>query len=110
MVTSKTGVKLIGKRIKNFRIDYQLTQKQLAEKSGVSLRSIQRFEKGEDIQMGNLIKLLNALDLGDNIEMLVPDVTERPSAFVGKTKTRKRVRISDNNQKSEGMFKWGDEE
>ena len=36
-------------RFKAYRISYPLTQKELSDKSGVSLRSITRFESGEDI-------------------------------------------------------------
>ena len=77
MITSQEGIRIISERVRNYRIDYPLTQKQLADRSGVSLRSIQRFENGEDIQLGNLIKLLSALGLDSNVEMLVPDVTRR---------------------------------
>ena len=40
----------INERIRNYRIAYPLTQAQLAERSGVSLRSIQLFENGADIR------------------------------------------------------------
>ena len=87
-----------------------MTQKQLADRSGVSLRSIQRFEKGEDIQFSNLVKLLNALGLTNNLEMLVPDVTGRPSAYVKQTPKRQRVRvIKDDPVKDTETFKWGDD-
>lgn len=111
MMTAMEGIRTIAARMKDYRIDYPLTQKQLAERSGVSLRSIQRFEKGEDIQFGNLIKLLNALGLDDNIKMLVPDVSSRPSAFVEASVKRKRVRIAKSGtERKTGLFKWGDEE
>ena len=94
MTPTKEGLRIISDRIKNYRIDYSLTQKQLADRAGVSLRSIQRFEKGEDIQLGNLIKLLNALELDKNIQMLIPDVTKRPSAFLDASLKRQRVRLT----------------
>jgi transcriptional regulator with XRE-family HTH domain len=40
-------------RFKAYRISYPLTQKELSDKSGVSLRSITRFESGEDISLAN---------------------------------------------------------
>ena len=110
MTPTKEGLRIISDRIKNYRIDYSLTQKQLADRAGVSLRSIQRFEKGEDIQLGNLIKLLNALELDKNIQMLIPDVTKRPSAFLDASLKRQRVRLTKKeNSKAIGKFKWGDE-
>ena len=110
MKTAKEGIRTISDRIRKYRIDYSLTQKQLAERSGVSLRSIQRFENGEDIQFGNLVKLLSALELDHNIDVLVPDVTKRPSAFADKTANRKRVHIPKReNEILSDHFKWGDE-
>ena len=110
MTTSQEGIRNISERIRNYRIDYPMTQKQLAERSGVSLRSIQRFENGEDIQLGNLIKLLSALRLDKNLEMLVPDVASRPSAFVETAVKRQRARVTKAGEsKNSGRFKWGDE-
>lgn len=109
MKSIRAEIETLSKRLKNYRIEYPMTQKQLEEKSGVSLRCIQRFEKGEDIQLSNLIKLLNALELIDNIDMLIPDVTTRPSAYVYQTHTRQRVRVSDNNHIQRDAFKWGED-
>ena len=110
MISTKEGIRMISERLRNYRIDYPLTQRQLADRAGVSLRSIQRFEQGEDIQFGNLIKLLNALDLDKNIELLIPDVTKRPSAYLDKSYKRKRVRPSKEvSDRVAGPFKWRDE-
>ena len=104
-ITSKAYVREIGKRIKELRINRELTQKDLADKSGVSLRSISRFEQGEDIQLGNFIKILKALDLQDNLELLVPDVASYPLYQLQK---KPRQRIRKKTVKKSG-FKWGDE-
>jgi len=110
MITSQEGIRIISERVRNYRIDFPLTQKQLSDRSGVSLRSIQRFENGEDIQLGNLIKLLSALGLDNNVEMLVPDVTRRPAAFVETTPRRQRVHIKKGNKGGTNEpFRWGDE-
>lgn len=105
---SKAILTLLSERIKAYRIEYPMTQKELADKSGVSVRSIQNFEHGSDIQLSNLVKIMNALELGDNISMLVPDVSKRPSMFLEKTKKKERVRKAA--KQTEVSFKWGDEE
>lgn len=81
-LTSGSVLLEIGERLKAYRIDYPLSQKELSLKSGVSQRSILRMEKGEDIQFGNLIKILIALDIDANLDMLVPDPTKRPSYYL----------------------------
>lgn len=99
----------IGERIRNYRIAYPLTQAQLAERSGVSLRSIQLFENGADIKWNNLVKILSALDLDDNIQMLVPDVTERPSYHVKQNDIRMRVSKKQVKKSQKESFTWGDD-
>ncbi len=105
-ITSKAVLIELGTKIRNCRISRQFTQRDLAEKSGVSLKSISRFEQGEDIQLSNLIKILRSLDLIGNLNMLVPDVTKSPSYYL-EPKERKRVRKKKTEEKPQ--FKWGDE-
>ena len=84
-----------------------MTQNELMEHSGVSLRSISRLEQGNSIQTDNLIKVLTALGLGNNIELLVPDQTRRPSYYLEDTKKNKqRARKKKVRRQS---FVWGDE-
>ena len=109
-INNNVDVKLveneIAERIKQYRISYPMTQKELAEKSMVSLRSISRFENGEDITMSNLIKLMQALGIGGNLEVLVPDYTMRPSYFIENEEKRMRV---GKRKTSDNTWKWGDE-
>ena len=84
-----------------------MSQQDLEDLSGVSKRSISRLEQGESVQVDNLFKLLVSLGLGDNIELLVPDQTKRPSYYLEKSESkpqRVRKKVVKND------FKWGDEE
>ena len=84
-----------------------MSQQDISDMTGVSKRSISRLEQGETLQVDNLFKILLALDLGDNIDLLVPDQTRRPSYYLEKSDSRlKRVRKKKN---SDNNFKWGDE-
>ncbi len=96
----------LPERIKQYRIAYPMTQKELADKSMVSQRSISRFENGEDITMSNLIKLMQALGIGGNLEVLVPDYTKRPSHFIESEGKRMRA---GKKKVSNSTWKWGDE-
>lgn len=106
--SSKAMVQLLGERIRTYRLDYPMTQKELADKSGVSVRSIQNFEHGEDIQLSNFIKISKALGLGENLLVLAPDISKKPSMYLAKTKTKERVRKTKKSK--ETTFRWGDEE
>lgn len=96
----------INERIKKYRIASSLTQNELSEKSGISLKTLQLFENGADIKLSNLIKIIEALGLSDNLELLVPDLTDRPSYQVNKIFLKKRVKKSQSHTIN---FKWGDE-
>ena len=110
IINNNVDVKLveneISERIKQYRIAYPMTQKELADKSMVSQRSISRFENGEDITMSNLIKLMQALGIGGNLEVLVPDYTKRPSHFIESEGKRMRA---GKKKVSNSTWKWGDE-
>jgi transcriptional regulator with XRE-family HTH domain len=100
-------IRELGQRIKTYRIMKEMSQQDLEDKSGVSKRSISRLEQGESVQVDNLFKILLALDLEENIELLVPDQTKRPSYYLKTTDDRpKRVR----KKKEKSGFKWGDEQ
>ena len=103
----KEYIKELGNKIKQYRILRELSQQELADKSGISKRSISRLEQGESVQLDSLFVILIALDLGDNIELLVPDQAKRPSFYLDNSgNIVKRVRKKHEKK----PFKWGDEE
>ena len=109
-MTSKACLNMISERARKYRLEYPMTQKELAEGSGVSLRCIQLFESGADIKLSSLIKIMGKLGLKNNFSALIPDMTQRPSDFLSGNKTRKRVYTKRNVGKSDTKdFKWGDE-
>lgn len=67
-------------RFKQYRINYPMTMAELSEKSKVSVGTIVRFENGNDIGLLNLIKLMKVLELGSNLDQLVPEPVVIPSA------------------------------
>ncbi len=110
-LSSRSALSETAARLKAYRIDYPLSQKELADKSGVAVRSILRMESGEDVQFGNLIKVLIALDLDANLDMLVPDPTKRPSYYLNdKTIMSQRKRARKKETLNPNIdIKWGDE-
>ena len=100
-------IRELGQKIKIYRIMKEMSQQDLEDKTGVSKRSISRLEQGESVQLDTLFKILLALDLGENIELLVPDQTKRPSFYLEKADNKpKRVR----KRTKKDTFKWGDEQ
>ena len=97
----------LGKLIKNYRVAFPLTQQELADASGVSLRCISKMEAGGDVQLSNFIKVLRALKLDGNLYALIPDQTKRPSSYIDAKPVKQRVRKK--KTASPEQFKWGDE-
>ena len=98
----------LGERIKQYRISMGLKQTDLQDISGVSVRSISRLEQGNPIELESFIKVLMALNLDDNLNLLIPDQTKRPSYYLKEEKKNKqRVR---KKKETTTPFKWGDEQ
>ena len=98
--------KEIVNRIKQERILSGITQEKLADMAMVSVRTIKRFEAGEEISLLNFVRILNALDLMKGLDELVPDQELRPSLHMPEYKPRKRV---STKRAPKPDWKWGDE-
>lgn len=99
----------LAKRLKSARIVAGLTQENLANRSGVSKRTIANVEKGSDITLDNLFNILRALGLLGRVDLLVPQDEIRPSELLAQQKRRQRVR-SSRTEYASIPWKWGDEE
>lgn len=62
--------KSLADRIKEHRKKLKISQEVLAQKSGVSLGSIKRFETKYEISLQSFIKIAIALDLDNNFKSL----------------------------------------
>ena len=59
-ITNQDIMLLLAKRIKEYRLAARMSQKEMAEKSGVSLATISHFEQGvnQNMTLNNFISLL----------------------------------------------------
>ena len=67
--------KNLADKIKKHRKKLKISQEILAQKSGVSLGSIKRFETKYEISLQSLIKITIALDLDNDFENLFTQKT-----------------------------------
>ena len=97
----------LGRRLARRRLDFQLTQAQLAEEAGIAKRTVERIESGESIQMASVIRVLRALDLMDRMEGLVPDaeIELRPMDML-KLKKNDRKRASSQHKTKQTNEEW----
>jgi len=83
----------LGEQFRIYRIALGLTLSEVAEQSGLSLMTIQRFENGinKDISLSTLIRLLRTIHRLEDMQLILPPIPESPY-FPSAGKTIKRVR------------------
>jgi transcriptional regulator with XRE-family HTH domain len=83
----------IGKRVKEIRLDKNLTQQELAKMSGISLFTVAQIERGKPVSLAMLIPVLRELRLIDNLELLLPQREISPVELLkAKGKVPKRAK------------------
>lgn len=88
-------IRELGLRYKSYRIEMELTQKELSERTGVSVQTIRRFESGEsaNLDFANFIELLRAVGLVRNLDETLPELPISAAVLAALDKKKKqRVR------------------
>ena len=70
MITPKEMQKAIAKQLRRLRLELNLSQQTLSEKSGVSYGSLKKFEQTGQISLASLLKLALVLGSMDDFKML----------------------------------------
>ena len=77
----------------------------------MSLRTLQRMELGHSTQLSNLLRVLRALKLLNNLDALVPEPPVSPIQQLrlkGKTRRRASGKVAEPGQSAE-PWSWDDE-
>lgn len=88
-------IRELGLRYKRYRIEMELTQKELSEKTGVSVQTIRRFETGSSgsLDFANFIELLRAVGLVRSLDELLPELPISAAVLAAlENKKKQRVR------------------
>ena len=80
----------LAAKAKDCRLVLNLSQKELAERSGVSLGSIKRFESSGLISLSSLLEIALVLGYLDDFTALFATRQEPASLFAPESKKRKR--------------------
>lgn len=92
-------VEELGRRLRQLRLDQNLTQQGLAEEAGVSVATVRNLENGKRTQLITLIRVLRTLGLLSDLDRLVPE--RRPSP-IELLKLRGKERQRASSPRSEG--------
>ena len=87
-------VRLLGSRFKDYRLRANMTQKEVAEMSGLSMMTVHRFENGaiKNIPLGTFLLLLKAVGSINDLNELMPEQPESPYLYDDNQKKAQRVR------------------
>ena len=87
-------VRLLGERFKEYRMRCNLTQKEVAEQSGIGLTTIHKFENGTagNISLSTFILLLKVVGQINAIDDVLPELPESPYLIRRDDKKAQRIR------------------
>lgn len=82
-ITNQDILSLLCQRLKEYRLAARISQKEMAEKSGVSLTTICHLEQGknQNITLNNFISLLCVIGLEQRLNELLPELPMSPLAL-----------------------------
>ena len=96
-MTADEVMKELGLRVSEHRLSLNWTQKELAERSGLSLSTIIRLESGVgSTRLEAFASICMALNLTSGFESLLPEVKMMPQEVIKGVKMRQRARKSAN--------------
>lgn len=93
----------IGESIRRQRLDYNISQKELAASACVSISSVAAIERGESVSLKTLIPLLRTLNSLYMLSEFLKEPEISPIAYAKQLenqKTRKRASSTKNNNEN----------
>jgi len=110
VATSEQIEAAICARLEKIRLDRNITQSALAEKAQIGERTLRRMENGEGVTLNTLIRVLMALDLHQNLKVLLPDPSIRPIERITLGE-KDRQRASGNGAPEASLdWNWGNDD
>lgn len=87
-------VRLLGERFREYRMRCSLTQKEVAEQSGIGLTTIYKFENGTagNLSLSTFILLLKVVGQVNALDDLMPELPESPYLIRKEEKKAQRIR------------------
>lgn len=100
-------LKELGMRMKQYRISLNMTQLELADRCGTSISTVVRIENGIDSKFSSYMKILNALGLLQNLDLLIPELQPDFKSLFEQKPARQRVK--SNHAKAKAGWVWGED-
>ena len=93
-------VQMLGTRFKDYRMRSNMTQKEVAEQSGLTVNTIHKFENGRvpNLSLSTFLLLMKAIGCVNNLDEIMPELPE--SLYLIKKSGKKVQRIRHASSKS----------
>ncbi len=88
----------LGRRLRRYRLQQNLTQADLARDAGVGIRTLRNVEQGGDTQLVTLLRILRALGRLDALDAFLPRPGVSPMELL-RAGGHERERASPSRQK-----------
>ena len=84
----------LGIRFKDYRMRSNMTQKDVAEQSGITVNTIHKFENGRvpNLSLSPFLLLLKAIGCINGLDELMPELPESPYLIKKDGKKAQRIR------------------
>lgn len=100
VITNEDILIIVARRVKEYRLTARMSQRELAQKSGVSYTTISHFEQGKNLNLSlnNFLSLLRGIGMEGRMMELLPELPIPPMALREINKLiPKRVRKKGND-------------
>lgn len=79
-VSNTEIIRMLGQRFRQYRLILELTQKELSERTGISVPTIQKFESGtaSNITLTTILSLMRHIGIIDYVDKLIPEQPDNP--------------------------------
>tara|TARA_R110002111_G_scaffold237579_1_gene298894 strand:+ start:269 stop:637 length:369 start_codon:yes stop_codon:yes gene_type:complete len=112
-MTDDSILEQLGERLSRYRLDRNVTQAELAREAGIHKNTVFRLEAGESTQTKNLIRVLRALGLLEQLDALVPEPVPSPLKQLEEQERQRKRAASKSGQQSETKstgWTWDDDQ
>lgn len=71
-------IAILGQRFKEYRLRTEMTQKDVAEQSGITVNTIHKFENGRagNMSLGTFLLLMKAIGCINQLDEIMPELPE----------------------------------
>jgi transcriptional regulator with XRE-family HTH domain len=108
-LTDESILRELGDRLSGARLEQNMTQAALAERAGVSKRTVERLESGEvATQLSGFVRVCRALGLVERLELLVPEPAPSPMAMLRLQRRRRRRASGKKGGGEQKPWSWGE--